>query len=110
MRKLEPLERDAVELGEPLERAQARGARIYAELVGWKVNSDAADFVLPLSERQNECMVLRRALAAAGSAVDYGSFAGTGLRGHMEINRRLGDPDYPATALVDGWLRKNLAE
>lgn len=25
----------------------------------------------------------------------YGSFTGTGLRGHMEINRRLGDPGYP---------------
>ena len=62
----------------------------------------------PDAVRQTEA--LGRALAAAGSAVDYGSFAGTGLRGHMEINRRLGDPDYPATALVDGWLRKNLAE
>ncbi|HQN40890.1 MAG TPA: alpha/beta hydrolase [Pseudomonadales bacterium] len=62
----------------------------------------------PDAVRQTEA--LGRALAAAGSAVDHGSFAGTGLRGHMEINRRLGDPDYPATALVDGWLRKNLAE
>jgi 3-oxoacyl-[acyl-carrier-protein] synthase II len=49
---------------ERLEDAQARGARIHAELIGWSVNSDAADFVLPLAERQNECM--RRALKSAG--------------------------------------------
>ena len=49
---------------ERLEDAQARGARIHAELIGWSVNSDAADFVLPLAERQNECM--RRALKHAG--------------------------------------------
>lgn len=53
---------------ERLDDARRRGARIYAELVGWKVNSDAADFVLPLSERQNECM--RGALAKARLAPD----------------------------------------
>ncbi len=41
-----------------------RGAHIVCELAGWFVNSDAADFVLPLPERQNECM--RGALARAG--------------------------------------------
>ena len=51
---------------ERLEDAQARGARIYAEVVGYAVNSDASDFVLPLAERQNECM--RAALAKAGMA------------------------------------------
>jgi hypothetical protein len=29
-----------------------------------------------------------------------------GLRGHLEINRRLGDPDYPATRVVDAWLAR----
>ena len=48
--------------------AQKRGAHIYAEVIGWAVNSDAADFVLPLAERQNECM--RAALAKAGIAPD----------------------------------------
>jgi acetyl esterase/lipase len=60
----------------------------------------------PDAVRQTEA--LGRALTAAGSAVDYGSFAGSGLRGHIEINRRLGDPDYPATLVVDDWLRKIL--
>ena len=53
---------------ERLEDAQARGARIYAEVVGHAVNSDAADFVLPLSERQNQCM--RLALDKAGMGPD----------------------------------------
>jgi len=51
---------------ERLEDAQRRGARIIAEVVGHCINSDAADFVLPLAERQNECM--RGALARAGVA------------------------------------------
>ncbi|MCP3914231.1 MAG: beta-ketoacyl-[acyl-carrier-protein] synthase family protein [bacterium] len=49
---------------ERLEDAQKRGARIYGEVIGHHVNSDAADFVLPLPQRQNECM--RAALDRAG--------------------------------------------
>ena len=46
----------AVMVLERLDRALARGARIYAELAGWCCNSDAEDMVLPNSERQAECM------------------------------------------------------
>ncbi len=49
---------------ERLEDALARGARIYGEVCGYFVNSDASDFVLPSSEGQNRCM--RGALAHAG--------------------------------------------
>ena len=48
---------------------------------------------------------LADALRAAGTPVQLEGFDGTGLRGHMEINRSLGDPAYPATAIVDTWLR-----
>ena len=48
---------------------------------------------------------LAAALRKAGTAVEIGSFPGEGLRGHAEINRRLGEPDYPATAVVDRWLK-----
>ena len=41
---------------ERLDDALTRGARIFGEVVGHCVNSDAVDFVLPLAERQNECM------------------------------------------------------
>jgi len=43
---------------ERLDRALARGAKIYGEIIGHASNSDASDFVLPLTERQVECMNL----------------------------------------------------
>jgi len=49
---------------ERLDRALARNARIYGELVGYAMNSDARDFVLPYGPRQAECMQL--ALNRAG--------------------------------------------
>jgi len=49
---------------ERLESALARGAKIYAEIVGYAMNSDARDYVLPFHERQAECMEL--ALERAG--------------------------------------------
>lgn len=49
---------------ERLDDALKRGAKIYAEIAGWHVNSDASDYVLPNSQRQMECM--RGALKRAG--------------------------------------------
>jgi len=49
---------------ERLEDAQARGAKIIAEIVGYRINSDASDYVLPNPVRQAECM--RSALESAG--------------------------------------------
>jgi 3-oxoacyl-[acyl-carrier-protein] synthase II len=49
---------------ERLEDAQTRGAKIYGELGGYCVNSDASDYVLPNPTRQAECV--RRAIAHAG--------------------------------------------
>jgi len=48
---------------ERLSDAQARGARVYGEVAGHAMNSDAFDFVLPHADRQAECMqlALRRA-------------------------------------------------
>lgn len=43
---------------ERLEDAQKRGANIIAELLGWAVNTDATDFVLPNPERQAQAMRL----------------------------------------------------
>ncbi len=41
---------------ERLSDAKARGAKIYAEVVGYATNTDATDFVLPNTERQIQCM------------------------------------------------------
>lgn len=49
---------------ERLDDALARGARIYAELIGHAVNSDSTDFVHPDAHGQAVCM--RMALAKAG--------------------------------------------
>jgi len=48
---------------ERLSEARARGAKVYGEVVGYAMNSDAYDFVLPHPERQAECieLALRRA-------------------------------------------------
>lgn len=48
--------------------AVARGAVILAEIVGYAVNTDATDFVMPNPERQAECM--RQALRRAGLAAE----------------------------------------
>lgn len=49
---------------ERLEDALERGAKIYGELVGYGINSDATDFVLPNAKRQIQCM--HKALDKAG--------------------------------------------
>ena len=48
---------------ERLEDAQARGAKIYGEISGYYVNSDASDYVLPNPVRQAECV--RKAIQRA---------------------------------------------
>lgn len=49
---------------------------------------------------------LGKALRDAGTSAKVQGFEGRGLKGHAEINRKLGDPDYPATRVVDAWLEK----
>ena len=53
---------------ERLSDAKARGAKIYGEIAGYAINSDASDFVLPNPERQAECMT--KALDRAGISAD----------------------------------------
>lgn len=53
---------------ERLSDAKARGAEIHGELVGYAMNTDATDFVLPNPERQAQCV--RMALDRAGLAPD----------------------------------------
>ena len=48
--------------------AKARGAKIYGELAGYAMNSDASDFVLPNPDRQAECVQL--AIHRAGLTAD----------------------------------------
>jgi 3-oxoacyl-[acyl-carrier-protein] synthase I len=54
---------------EELEHARARGAKIYAELVGYGATADGADMVAPSGEGAIRCM--RQALEAIKAPVDY---------------------------------------
>lgn len=53
---------------ERMDDAKKRGAKIYAEIVGYAINTDATDFVLPNPERQAQCMNM--ALDRAGLNAD----------------------------------------
>ncbi|MDX1711057.1 MAG: beta-ketoacyl-ACP synthase I [Rhodovibrionaceae bacterium] len=61
---------------EELEHARARGAKIYAEIVGYGATSDGVDMVAPSGEGAVRCM--RQALAGIGNTrVDYINAHGT---------------------------------
>lgn len=60
---------------EELEHAKARGAKIYAELVGYGATSDGYDMVAPSGEGAVRCM--KQALATVTGAVDYINAHGT---------------------------------
>ncbi len=60
---------------EELEHALARGAKIYAELVGYGATSDGHDMVAPSGEGAVRCM--RQALSTVDGAVDYINAHGT---------------------------------
>ena len=60
---------------EELEHAKARGAKIYAELVGYGATSDGHDMVAPSGEGAARCM--QQALATVEGAVDYINAHGT---------------------------------
>ncbi len=54
---------------EEMERAKARGAKIYAELVGYGATSDGYDMVQPSGEGSKRCMEM--ALANVEGPIDY---------------------------------------
>ncbi|MCW8996990.1 MAG: beta-ketoacyl-ACP synthase I [Psychromonas sp.] len=60
---------------EELEHALARGAKIYAEIVGYGATSDGYDMVAPSGEGAVRCM--RQALATVEGNVDYLNTHGT---------------------------------
>ncbi|WP_174299836.1 beta-ketoacyl-ACP synthase I [Caulobacter sp. S45] len=61
---------------EALDRAEARGAKVYGEIAGYAANADAHDMVAPSGEGAVRCMKL--ALEGVGAPVDYLNPHGTG--------------------------------
>ncbi len=65
---------------ESLEHAQARGAKIYAELVGVGMSADAHHITAPHPEGEGATLVMKRALRDANieaNAIDYVNVHGT---------------------------------
>jgi len=60
---------------EEYERAMARGAKIYAELVGYGATSDGFDMVAPSGEGAQRCMELAK--SSVGARIDYINAHGT---------------------------------
>ncbi|MBB3331862.1 3-oxoacyl-[acyl-carrier-protein] synthase-1 [Halomonas campaniensis] len=60
---------------EELEHARARGAKIYAEVVGYGATSDGHDMVAPSGEGAVRCM--RQAMATVDGKIDYINTHGT---------------------------------
>jgi acetyl esterase/lipase len=74
---------------------------------------NAPRFLLLHVQREDgvaQANALAAALRKGGTAVEVGSFPGDGLKGHAEINRNLGEPDYPATVTMDRWLKAVFGE
>jgi 3-oxoacyl-[acyl-carrier-protein] synthase-1 len=62
---------------EAMDRAKARGAKIYGEIVGYAANSDGHDMVAPSGEGAARCMRLAME-TAGGRKIDYLNPHGTG--------------------------------
>ena len=92
---------------EELEHAKARGAKIYAELVGYGATSDGYDMVQPSGEGAVRCM--QQALSTVDGTVDYINTHGTStpvgdMRELEAIKNVFGDdvPKISATKSLTG--------
>jgi 3-oxoacyl-[acyl-carrier-protein] synthase I len=82
---------------EELEHAKARGAKIYAEVVGYGATSDGYDMVAPSGEGAMRCM--RQAMATVKGKIDYinphGTSTPVGDAKEIEAIREVFGKDIP---------------
>ncbi len=74
---------------ERMSDAKQRNARIYGEIIGYAMNTDATDFVLPNPERQAQCMNMalnRAALNAEDIDIVSTHATGTGMGDTLECD------------------------
>ncbi len=72
---------------------------------------NAPEFLILHVDRRasrEQSIALGEALTDGGTRAEIEAIPGRGMRGHREINRRLGEADYPATPIVDAWLERVL--
>jgi 3-oxoacyl-[acyl-carrier-protein] synthase I len=93
---------------EELEHAKARGAKIYAEVVGYGATSDGYDMVAPSGEGAKRCM--QQAMAGVKGPIDYINSHGTStpagdiqeLRAIKETFASIGLPPISSTKSLAG--------
>ena len=82
---------------EELEHAKARGAKIYAELIGYGATSDGANMVAPSGEGAVRCM--QQAIATVDAPIDYINTHGTstpvGDVAELDAMREVFNEDVP---------------
>ncbi|RYV03228.1 beta-ketoacyl-[acyl-carrier-protein] synthase I [Shewanella sp. OPT22] len=90
----------AIVVVEELEHALARGAKIYAEIIGYGASSDGYDMVAPSGEGAVRCM--QEALANVEGGIDYINTHGTstpvGDTRELEAIKEVFGNDCPPTA------------
>jgi len=70
---------------------------------------NASEFLILHVQREDgvrQSQKLGAELRRAGTDAEVQGFPGTGLQGHAEINRKMGDESYAATPVLDAFLTK----
>ncbi len=126
VRGIIPLDGAAYDVAAQMKAGPRIMADTYAQAFGsdparWKTLSPTMQAALPnapgfliLHVDREDGTAQSEALAAAlrktGTPVEIAALEGKGLRGHMQINRSLGEPGYPGTAIVDRYLARLFAQ
>lgn len=73
--------------------------------------ANAGAFLLLHAQRDGgirQAVEFAAALDASGTDVDLHVFEGRSFEGHMQMLLRLGEMDFPATGVMDGWLARHV--
>ena len=73
--------------------------------------ANAGAFLLLHAQRDGgirQAVEFAAALEASGTDVDMHVFEGRSFEGHVQMLLRLGKGDFPATAVMDGWLARHV--
>ncbi|KAJ4186713.1 hypothetical protein NW755_007444 [Fusarium falciforme] len=92
-------------LGSDPERLRAMSPTYHAR------GPNAQAFLLLHVQRQGDirqAVEFAAALTAAGTKVAFHVFEGEWFEGHMQMLLKLGDPEYPATLVMDNWLNEHV--